>query len=349
MSDRRLWLQEGGRSSRTKRDEKGESYQDIFDRFARRPQLVSLQSIVSSSHVVGQELILTCLFLACHRTISAPEPHHHFEVVTRIIQPSLFLVWSAFFLVVLHNQPGPHVQQTRQIKIRHRSADGLFMAILLRFLAAVIKTLTASYSTDTVYALAVSCFVLHLLACDYSYANGGGVGVPFVDTTKRPAFEGGTLSLTAAFFATTLLASRLESNVTVYIFVSSSVILFALYPAARHQVTINTQKTKPWGKHLGCHTTVLYLVPVSQLNFRIMSCHASVPLAISALLALATFRLLSIVETITILVTLMIICVLVPIRKYFLQQQKVILVGPWVLVHPTTDTTRNDPSPGIDK
>ena len=247
MSERRLWLKEGESLARTKRD-KPESYEVTFDRFARRPELVPLLEIVSNSHVVGQELILTCLFLASHRVVSSTGSQYDIEGVARMVQPSLILVWLAFFLVVLHNQPSLHTHQTRKIKIRHRIADGFFMAIVLRFLAAVLKTLTASYSTDTVHALAISGLLLHLLACDYSYANGAGQGIPFVDTTKRPAFEGGTLSLTAAFFATTLLASRLDSNLTVYIFVSSSVVLFALYPAARHQVAINTQRKRWWGE-----------------------------------------------------------------------------------------------------
>ena len=171
------------------------------------------------------------------------------------MQPSLIMLWFALFLVILHNKPNDtnDASRVRKMKIRHRTADGLFMAVLLRFLAAVLKTLTASYSSDTVHALAISGFALHLLACDYSYANGIVRGsesssLP-LDTTKRPVFQGGTLSLTSAFFATTLLASRLDSNVTVYIFVSSSVVLFALYPAARHQVAINTVDKK-WGMYL---------------------------------------------------------------------------------------------------
>lgn len=107
--------------------------------------------------------------------------------------------------------------------------------------AAVLKTLTASYSSDTVHALAMASLFLHFLACDYSYANGFSDKKGPIDATKRPTFQGGTLSLTAAFFATILLASRLESNAAVYMFVCSSVVLFALYPAARHQVAINTQ------------------------------------------------------------------------------------------------------------
>lgn len=248
MSHRRLWLSEGEVLSRKNRDKKQETYEETFDRFAVQPRGLTLLQIVESSHVVGQEFVLTCLFLAGHRAVSSDSGKLDFDDVAQTIQPSLILVWLAFFLVILHNQPTGRALQARQVKIRHRSADGLFMAIALRYLAGVLKTLTASYSTDTVHALALFGFLIHLLACDYSYANGGGSGASFVDTAKRPAFEGGTLSLTAAFFATALLASRLNSNMTVYIFVSSSVVLFALYPAARHQVAINTEHRKPWGE-----------------------------------------------------------------------------------------------------
>jgi hypothetical protein len=250
MSSRRLWLKAGETISQHK-PEQTDTYEEIFDRCATRPSPVSLFDMISNSLVVGQEFVLTCLFLACHRTVSSKGPLEDMEKVAEIIQPSLIVLWFAFFLVILHNKPNDlDASRVRKMKIRHRTADGIFMAALLRFLAAVLKTLTASYSTDTVHALAISGFALHLLACDYSYANGivRGGSVSPVDTTKRPVFQGGTLSLTAAFFATTLLASRLDSNVTVYIFVSSSVIFFALYPAARHQVAINTKSNKKWGK-----------------------------------------------------------------------------------------------------
>lgn len=234
---------------------------EIFDRCAVRPPAVSLWDRVFKSVVVGQEFVLTCFFLASHRTITI----YDIETAADRLQPSLTLAWAAFVLVILYNQPTDlDASQTRATKIRHRTADGLFMAVLLRFLAAVLKTLTASYSTDTVYALAILGFALHLLACDYSYANGfqrrrrrlqrqptprsSTQAKQTRDISQRPAFQGGTLSLTAAFFATTLLASRLESNVTVYIFISSSVVLFALYPAARHQAAINTQSKNKWGE-----------------------------------------------------------------------------------------------------
>lgn len=269
---RRLWLEAGESILDWKppsSDDEQDSYDAVLERFATRPSPVPLQNLISNSLVVGQECLLTTLFLAGHRAIQSEKAFERSEEGERLLS-SMFIFWLALFLVVLNNKPqNMDAVLARKTKLRHRAMDGLFMAVLLRFLAAVLKTLTASYSSDTVHALAVSGFTLHLMACDYSYANGRVSPThttripralpkpgaeqssrPLVpmDTTKRPAFQGGTLSLTAAFFATTLLASRLKSNRTVYAFVLASVVLFALYPAARHQVAINTQHQNRWGK-----------------------------------------------------------------------------------------------------
>lgn len=40
-----------------------------------------------------------------------------------------------------------------------------------RIMAPVLRTLTVSYSDDTIYALAVTFSFLHLAFHDYSYAN----------------------------------------------------------------------------------------------------------------------------------------------------------------------------------
>jgi hypothetical protein len=254
MKNRRLWLETGDPSTafkpKTEDVDQVETYDTIFEHFSSRPAQKPLLQLVSNSLVVGQELILTCLLLASHRAALleerslAEESSTNTSPFSRLV-PSIFLVWFAFLLVVLHSKS----TYSRQSKLRHRLPDAVIMAILLRFLAAVLKTLTASYSSDTVHALAIASLFLHLLACDYSYANGSSNDDKgtIVDAKKRPAFQGGTVSLTAAFFATTLLASRLESNAAVYTFICSSMTLFALYPAARYQVAINTLTVNRWG------------------------------------------------------------------------------------------------------
>ncbi|CAN0079611.1 unnamed protein product [Pylaiella littoralis] len=99
----------------------------------------------------------------------------------------------------------------------------LFLAIL-RIMAPVLRTLTVSYSDDTIYALAVTLSFLHLAFHDYSYAN-----------TASGHFQG-TLSLNAAIFAAVLLASRLESNEKVFGLVLFALELFAFFPLARREV-----------------------------------------------------------------------------------------------------------------
>eukprot|EP00904_Undaria_pinnatifida_P005674 jgi/Undpi1/2236/HiC_scaffold_12.g05622.m1 len=99
----------------------------------------------------------------------------------------------------------------------------LFLAIL-RIMAPVLRTLTVSYSDDTIYALAVTLSFLHLAFHDYSYAN-----------TASGLFQG-TLSLNAAIFAAVLLASRLESNEKVFGLVLFALELFAFFPLARREV-----------------------------------------------------------------------------------------------------------------
>eukprot|EP00903_Cladosiphon_okamuranus_P014501 g13451.t1 len=100
----------------------------------------------------------------------------------------------------------------------------LFLAIL-RIMAPVLRTLTVSYSDDTIYALTVTLSFLHLAFHDYSYAN----------TTASGHFQG-TLSLNAAIFAAVLLASRLESNEKVFGLVLFALELFAFFPLARREV-----------------------------------------------------------------------------------------------------------------
>jgi len=228
------------------------------------------------------------------------------------------------------------------------------MAILLRFLSAVLKTLTASYSSDTVYALSIVSLFLHLATCNYDYANGlcedneeeedddGNhdndddddddddvcdnaitdndccdtaisvsssryIADSYYYTHKnqeRPTFKGGMMSLTSAFFATTLLASRLESNAAVYIFTCSSVVLFALYPAARHLVAVKSRHVGKW-----------------------------IPVFVSGILTLALIILLEPTETLMVLIVTSFLGIFVPIWKYHLQFYKTSLRGPWDIAH----------------
>ena len=98
----------------------------------------------------------------------------------------------------------------------------LILIVILLVLSPVMRTLTRSYSNDTIYALSLILAFVHLFAYDYSYVNAN---------TK--VFHG-TLALNAAMFASVLLASRLNSNSRSFALLGLSIELFALSPVARH-------------------------------------------------------------------------------------------------------------------
>mmetsp|Transcript_3609 Transcript_3609/g.7894 ORF Transcript_3609/g.7894 Transcript_3609/m.7894 type:complete len:359 (+) Transcript_3609:161-1237(+) len=346
--NRRLWLSPEEFSGLTcyamastvddckSRNERTSTTQDthdtIFEQFSSKPEPHSLVFFLSNTVVLVQEFVLTCFLLAGHRAARVEELDYIRRQQNGIpidgtirsgrLLTSLGLIWFTLVVAVVQNR----FANSKRYRVRHRFTDFLLMAILLRFLSAVLKTLTASYSSDTVYALSTASLLLHLLTCDYDYANGlkgddvdidgdacSDRGTPSLSKAcssssknpERPTFKGGMISLTSAFFATTLLASRFETNIFVYIFVCSSVILFALYPAARHLVAVKaTTCIGRW-----------------------------VPIFVSGILTLALAILLEPGETLVVLVMTLIIGIFVPIWKYHLQYYKVMLRGPWDIAH----------------
>jgi hypothetical protein len=266
-------------TSATTRKRSVDTYETIFNHFSLKPKPKSLILLLSNTMVFVQEFVLTCLLLAGHRAALLEELDYRrrleqldisggsnsnpsVSIHSSRLLTSLGLIWLTLIVAVVKNR----FANSKRYTIRHRLTDFLLMAILLRFLSAVLKTLTASYSSDTVYVLSTVSLFLHLVTCNYDYANGyddddgndNNVEDEENDDTiiasnrkknqERPTFKGGMISLTSAFFATTLLASRLESNAAVYIFICSSVVLFALYPAARHLVAVKSKHVGKWSK-----------------------------------------------------------------------------------------------------
>lgn len=277
-----------------------ETYESVLSTFLTTPPPPkSLSTLCSNSLVVGQEFALTCLFWARHRVtiweeeLRQASSHHNYieaeshqyreqrqaELQERMVQSQIMALIALVIIAIFTNSSAaPPQPQPRAIKVQQRTTDAILLAVLLRLLASVLRSLTASFSADTVESLTVTGMIIHWLTCDYSYANatasrcsssknnakfkrdkdtasekGHGVSSStqqqeqdpkFVPTSsRRPVFQGGTVSLNAAFFSTTVLASRLSSNATVYIFVSSAVILFAFFPAARHAISHHPYRT----------------------------------------------------------------------------------------------------------
>ena len=243
----------------------------------------SYRSLLLDSLVVVQEFSLSCLLLAVHRMvvtyysssdrvycegqendISCLQKNFEAAGPKQIIAMafvSLILVIILLFSEVKEPNPPKKLSTSSLlsfifelpnyhiITLLHRLTDASLIAAALRLLSAVLRTLTASYSLDTVMALSVFGMIIHFFSCDYMYANGYVPDKQIMKTnnseqhylkkkySKRSVFYGGTVSLNSSLFSTTLLASRISSNVFSYAFVSFSVVIFAFYPTVRHTLS----------------------------------------------------------------------------------------------------------------
>ncbi|ORX60400.1 phosphatidylinositol N-acetylglucosaminyltransferase [Hesseltinella vesiculosa] len=100
-----------------------------------------------------------------------------------------------------------------------KSAAFFFSTLL--GLSPILKTLTSQTSDDTIWAMTVYCFLANVLSHDYGTQSGPRIKIP------------GSLSTNAAIFASVLLASRLDTNLDVFGFLSFAVEWFALFPIFR--------------------------------------------------------------------------------------------------------------------
>eukprot|EP00978_Attheya_sp_CCMP212_P028226 scaffold96961_cov52-Attheya_sp.AAC.2 len=241
----------------------------------RRPRQ-SFVSLWSNTLVVGQEVALSCLVLARHQCLvgrtttnnkNDPTRSSDNDQVRSNAMISLVLILILYFSQKMASQTNDASVNQKQYYERQkrmgRTVDAILLACILRLVASVLQSLTASYSSDTVAALAIGGMVVHVFACDYSYANGqlrrlqANNDDPIITTTtssfvyyRPPPFQGGTMSLNAALFSTTLLASRISSNLVSYGFISTCVVAFAFYPTARNRISsaTTTNNTKVQGK-----------------------------------------------------------------------------------------------------
>ncbi|KAJ2474012.1 glycosylphosphatidylinositol anchor biosynthesis [Coemansia sp. RSA 2322] len=97
----------------------------------------------------------------------------------------------------------------------------VFFALLLFGLSPILRTLTEDTSSDTIWAMTVIFFSVNLAFHDYSTGNLTNIRFP------------GSVSLNAAVLASVLLASQLNSNLSVFAFLSFALKWFALFPIFR--------------------------------------------------------------------------------------------------------------------
>ncbi|KAJ6031371.1 hypothetical protein N7540_002103 [Penicillium herquei] len=111
-------------------------------------------------------------------------------------------------------------------------------------LSPILKSLTKSTASDSIWAL--SCWLLIMNIFSFDYGSGEGAGA----TTKFPA----SLSTNAAVMASTVLASRLPSTTHVFSLMLFSMEVFGLFPIFRRQL-----RQKSWTGHVMLTLSLVFI------------------------------------------------------------------------------------------
>ena len=131
------------------------------------------------------------------------------------------------------DRPSLFSSRNRQRLSTVKSAFLIYFSLL--GLSPILKSLTKSTASDSIWAL--SCWLLIMNIFSFDYGSGEGAGA----TTKFPA----SLSTNAAVMASTVLASRLPSTTHVFSLMLFSMEVFGLFPIWRRQL-----RQKSWTGHV---------------------------------------------------------------------------------------------------
>lgn len=210
--------------------------------------------LVRDTAVVTQRLSIVVLFLVVF--IRTYEAGNSTTVVYVLFGGTVFFLLLGLAALLVFYQHTLSVPITRTQLMKHFTQSFkrlcLFGGALLA-LAPVLKTLTLSYSSDTIWLLSFILCITHLVCHDYNYLQWRGS--PIVLTNFQ-----GTVSLNAAIFASVLLASRLASSLHVFGFIFFSFCIFAGFPFLAYHLRWYSFR---------CHlasTVVLFLVSLAALT-----------------------------------------------------------------------------------
>ncbi|XP_076809862.1 phosphatidylinositol N-acetylglucosaminyltransferase subunit C-like [Clavelina lepadiformis] len=170
--------------------------------------------LVRSSVVLTQQLcvvlILVLLWWYMGENILSPETVLLVSLVTTCFGYSLYLGINSFPV------------ETTKFRLFRDIKTAAMMVGFTTFFAPVLKTLTHTISTDTIYAMTVFMWIGHLLCHDYDPKN---------------QFALRSVSFNMAVFAAVCLASRLETTIHTFAVVISALQLFGLWPILRQTLS----------------------------------------------------------------------------------------------------------------
>ncbi|XP_063154639.1 phosphatidylinositol N-acetylglucosaminyltransferase subunit C [Candoia aspera] len=175
-------------------------------------------AVVFESGVVIQQLCSVCVFVVLwwymDMGLLAPQWLFGAGLISSLIGYVLFDAVDS----------GRERTQSGQTRWGDLKNSVIFVAFTYGF-SPVLKTLTESISTDTIYAMSALMLLGHLIFYDYG-ANA--------------AIVSSTLSLNMAIFASVCLASRLPRSLHAFVMVTFAIQIFALWPMLQKKLKAQT-------------------------------------------------------------------------------------------------------------
>ncbi|XP_077440191.1 phosphatidylinositol N-acetylglucosaminyltransferase subunit C [Vanacampus margaritifer] len=170
-------------------------------------------AVVREAGLVGQQLscvaIFITLWLYMEQGLLSPET---LLVISLASSLPCYGLYQA-----LASQAEPNLLQPRT-RLADLQSGTIFLTFIFGF-SPVLKTLTESVSTDTVYAMSAVMLLAHLVSFPYAHPSPPG-----------------SLSLNAALFASVCLASRLPGALHTFTMLSCALMVFALWPCLLRRV-----------------------------------------------------------------------------------------------------------------
>ncbi|KAF9785867.1 phosphatidylinositol N-acetylglucosaminyltransferase [Thelephora terrestris] len=211
----------------------------------------SYWKLVSLCYPIAQHICTIFIFLATFVRIKE-----------RMLDPRL-LVWASIFAFALgylvwqavEIQLASKFRQVRKPTNHAKTVKSSILAFLaLLSLSPVMKTLTASTSSDSIWAIAACLFILNALIANYSS--------PRPEIYTRESLTS-VLSINAAISASVVLASRLPDDISVFALMLYAVVLFAMFPVLRHRLQAASSGFQAFLTVLLSAISVLLTAPLS--------------------------------------------------------------------------------------
>ncbi|KLO20275.1 phosphatidylinositol N-acetylglucosaminyltransferase [Schizopora paradoxa] len=140
-----------------------------------------------------------------------------------------YLVWEILEIYIFGTRLGDFTSLANALK----SSVLVFLSLLA--LSPVLRTLTASTSSDSIWALTSCLLGLNVLLGDYT---------PPRDPKRIRERLTSVLSMNAAMSGSVVLASRLQDDISVFALMLFSIQMFALFPILRTRILLTPPATR---------------------------------------------------------------------------------------------------------